>query len=317
MVTNLDGHITQNMVYIPFGEVLVEERNGSWTSSYLFNAKELDEETGLYYYGARYLNPSIALWLSTDPLQGKYPGMSPYNYCAGNPVKLVDPDGRNRVKREVEGVVEIYYDRNVKSQKDLCKFHSLNSRGNKGWFSRDKYNSTMLNDGDSFEGYTFYNDHKDNVNGKVFKEGKQVVGTKPIRGVTSDNKKFNVFVGTADDCVDASTLHKNIFGSYTGGNNPKSYAGEWNYDYIPYHIDEFPSIVHDHKYDAAGVSGGLGALFSLKVLEADKELAVSNGLICTETKDLETFAKSFATYGTFSFISTYKSVIKNIQDLWK
>nr|MCR5569026.1 hypothetical protein [Paludibacteraceae bacterium] len=37
------------MVYIPFGEVFVEERNGSWTSPYLFNAKELDEETGLYY----------------------------------------------------------------------------------------------------------------------------------------------------------------------------------------------------------------------------------------------------------------------------
>ena len=94
MVTDLDGHITQNVVYIPYGEVFVEERNGSWASSYLFNAKELDEETGLYYYGARYLNPSIALWLSTDPLQGKYPGMSPYNYCAGNPVKMVDPDGK-------------------------------------------------------------------------------------------------------------------------------------------------------------------------------------------------------------------------------
>ncbi|MBO4332385.1 MAG: RHS repeat-associated core domain-containing protein [Paludibacteraceae bacterium] len=94
MVTDLDGRITQNVVYIPYGEVFVEERNGSWASPYLFNAKELDEETGLYYYGARYLNPSIALWLSTDPLQGKYPGMSPYNYCAGNPVKLVDPDGK-------------------------------------------------------------------------------------------------------------------------------------------------------------------------------------------------------------------------------
>ena len=72
----------------------MEERNGSWTSPYLFNAKELDEETGLYYYGAHYLDHTTAVWLSTDPLQEKYPGMSPYNYCAGNPVKLVDPDGR-------------------------------------------------------------------------------------------------------------------------------------------------------------------------------------------------------------------------------
>ncbi|MBP3717500.1 MAG: hypothetical protein J6I79_08405 [Paludibacteraceae bacterium] len=94
MVTNEDGHITQNVVYIPYGEVFVEERNGSWTSSYLFNAKELDEETGLYYYGARYLDPPGARWLSVDPMWEKYMGMSPYNYCAGNPVKLVDPDGR-------------------------------------------------------------------------------------------------------------------------------------------------------------------------------------------------------------------------------
>ena len=61
---------------------------------YLFNGKELDEETGLYYYGARYLNPTSGMWLNVDPLFEKYVGMSPYNYCAGNPVKLVDMDGR-------------------------------------------------------------------------------------------------------------------------------------------------------------------------------------------------------------------------------
>ncbi|MBP5454982.1 MAG: hypothetical protein J6Y37_00600, partial [Paludibacteraceae bacterium] len=94
MVTNIDGKITQNVVYIPYGEVFVEERNGAWSSPYLFNAKELDEETGLYYYGARYLDPTSTRWLSVDPMWEKYMGMSPYNYCAGNPVSLVDPDGR-------------------------------------------------------------------------------------------------------------------------------------------------------------------------------------------------------------------------------
>lgn len=77
-----------------YGEVFIEERNGTWNTPYLFNGKELDEETSLYYYGARYLNPTNGMWLSTDPLFEKYVGMSPYNYCAGNPVKLVDPDGR-------------------------------------------------------------------------------------------------------------------------------------------------------------------------------------------------------------------------------
>ncbi|MCR5567638.1 MAG: RHS repeat-associated core domain-containing protein [Paludibacteraceae bacterium] len=74
------------------------ERNGSWVSSYLFNAKELDEETGLYYYGARYLDPTGAMWLSVDPMWINHPDKTPYNYCFNNPVKLVDPDGKTAVK---------------------------------------------------------------------------------------------------------------------------------------------------------------------------------------------------------------------------
>ena len=93
LVTDIDGEITQHVAYIPYGEVFVEQRNGSWNTPYLFNAKELDEETGLYYYGARYLDPTHAAWLSVDPLFEKYVGMTPYGYCAGNPVKLVDVDG--------------------------------------------------------------------------------------------------------------------------------------------------------------------------------------------------------------------------------
>ena len=94
LVTNSYGEITQNISYIPYGEIFVEETAGGWQSPYYFNAKELDEETGLYYYGARYLDPAGARWLSADPMLEKYVGMSPYNYCAGNPVKLVDPSGR-------------------------------------------------------------------------------------------------------------------------------------------------------------------------------------------------------------------------------
>ena len=82
------------MEYIPYGEVFVEERNSQFSTNFLFNAKELDNETGLYYYGARYLDPTGAMWLSVDPMWEKYAGMSPYNYCAGNPVKLVDPKRR-------------------------------------------------------------------------------------------------------------------------------------------------------------------------------------------------------------------------------
>ena len=76
-----------------YGEVFIEERNGTWNTPYLFNGKELDEETGLYYYGARYLNPTNGMWLSVDPLFEKYVGMSPYKYCNLNPMRFIDPLG--------------------------------------------------------------------------------------------------------------------------------------------------------------------------------------------------------------------------------
>ena len=50
-------------------------------------------ETELYYYGARYYNPSVSTWLSVDPWADKYPHVTPYNFVEGNPVMLIDPTG--------------------------------------------------------------------------------------------------------------------------------------------------------------------------------------------------------------------------------
>jgi RHS repeat-associated protein len=48
---------------------------------------------GLYYYGARYYDPKVSVWLSVDPLAHEYPGLSPYNFVANNPLIFIDPDG--------------------------------------------------------------------------------------------------------------------------------------------------------------------------------------------------------------------------------
>lgn len=77
------------------GEVFIEERNNIWNTPYLFNAKEFDEETGLYYYGARYYDSRLSLWMSTDPLEEKYPNISSYCYSNNNPIKYIDPDGND------------------------------------------------------------------------------------------------------------------------------------------------------------------------------------------------------------------------------
>lgn len=92
-ITNLDGEVVQHIEYVPFGEVFIEERNSVWNTPYLFNAKEFDEETGLYYYGSRYYNSRLSIWLSSDPMHEKFPNVTSYNYCLNNPIKFLDDDG--------------------------------------------------------------------------------------------------------------------------------------------------------------------------------------------------------------------------------
>ena len=59
-----------------------------------FTGKERDEETGYGYFGARYVDYELmTMWLSVDPMSDKYPSISPYAYCAWNPIRVVDPDG--------------------------------------------------------------------------------------------------------------------------------------------------------------------------------------------------------------------------------
>jgi len=127
-VSNINKELTSNFCaentrrVVRFGEVFVEERNNKWNTPYLFNAKELDEETGLYYYGARYYDPRTGVWLSTDPMQEKYQGISTYVYCGNNPVRLIDPTGRdlfdiqgNLVSKDNTNIIRIQFFNNTET----------------------------------------------------------------------------------------------------------------------------------------------------------------------------------------------------------
>ena len=82
-------------------ELTNNEYNSPCLCCNTFTGKEKDSETGFYYFGARYYDPSLSgLFLSVDPMSDKYPNLSPYAYCAWNPVKLVDPDGKEWDKPE-------------------------------------------------------------------------------------------------------------------------------------------------------------------------------------------------------------------------
>jgi RHS repeat-associated protein len=96
LITDASGNVTQQLDYLPYGEVFLEKRaNVDYHTPYKFNGKELDEETGLYYYGARYMNPRLSIWYATDPLQEDYPYVSTYTYTYCNPILIIDPNGES------------------------------------------------------------------------------------------------------------------------------------------------------------------------------------------------------------------------------
>ena len=122
-ISNLDGEVVQHLEYVPFGEVFLEEKNSKWNTPYLFTSKELDRETGMYYFGARYYDPKYSIWASVDPLavynpvmeeefyyDGDHNGgmynsgnLNTYGYCYQSPVLFFDPNGKQNVAGAIIG----------------------------------------------------------------------------------------------------------------------------------------------------------------------------------------------------------------------
>jgi RHS repeat-associated protein len=206
---------------------MAEQNVAGWATPYQFNAKELDENTGLYYYGARYYDPRISVWHGVDPLADMYPDWSPYTYTMNNPITYWDPTGM--------GTEDVIY--------------------------------------------------KDQNGDEVFREKKEgpdviidvfSIEIKEIKGPSLAKDNTNVAVFQKDvifgcpTCLDKSTLFQNIFDlTYPGGNNPKSYDGKPNYDFIPTSLAEYPAIGHDRRYDRLGTAGAAGLFFDTKAIGAD------------------------------------------------
>jgi RHS repeat-associated protein len=92
---------------------------------FTFSAKEKDTETGLSYFGSRYYSSDLSIWLSVDPMSDKYPSLSPYVYCADNPVKLIDFDGQDWVL--VTGNAALWYGGEVGDKSNLIHTYKATS----------------------------------------------------------------------------------------------------------------------------------------------------------------------------------------------
>jgi RHS repeat-associated protein len=122
-VTDASGEVFQHLEYTAWGETFVEEHSNTDRTPYLFNGKELDEETELYYYGSRYYDGRTSIWLAIDALADKYPAWSPSSYTLNNPLRYSDPDGRGPNdwvgKKDATGTkITWTWDENIKSEAD-------------------------------------------------------------------------------------------------------------------------------------------------------------------------------------------------------
>ena len=124
-ITDHLGVVRQHIEYMAFGETFVEEHTSSDTQPYLYNGKELDGETGLYYYGARYYDPEASMWASVDPMAEEYAGKSPIGFVSSNPINRIDPDGN----ADLGGVCYAVPQWDLPSGKELGDYAEKGMRG--------------------------------------------------------------------------------------------------------------------------------------------------------------------------------------------
>ena len=306
VVCSASGSVDQVNHYYPFGGLFGESTGGD-TQRYKYNDKVFDQTRGInwYDYGARFMCPDVGRFITMDPMAEKYYSVSPYAYCDNNPINAIDPNGMDWVLREYNGIKEFYYDRNIRSQKDINRIYGANSGIN------------YIQNNSSFElggtSYTFYNDNDDNKYGYVTKKGKKLDNSNILYG-----DDFTIF-GTTDNSVDAQTLHNNIFRtSYTGSNNPKDYNGNESYQYKPRNKSEYGSYIHDILYSRAKARGANDAFlnFTPKVVAADQFLVYYNyyNMMSPNTPILDR-GRSALTAALFSFIVGYKTIINLLDEL--
>ncbi len=202
-----------------------------FSSRYKFNGKELDQETGLYYYGARYYNPSISRWLSVDPLAEKYTSFSPYNFTLNNPdfdgrsvendYKLDKKTGKISLIKNTQDTSDTLYatdkngniieNKSVTIQKDkpedntIISELAIDKKDNKGKLVNFAITKNIKNALNVFQFAAYYSDKEWGVAGSTINGGTFAVGTyreedkSPVFsdtnlniGFTNRNVKFDI-----------------------------------------------------------------------------------------------------------------------------
>ncbi len=142
--------------YHPFGSTSFHTvDSGAEVSAkrYRYTGKERDDETGLYYYGARYYAAWLGRWTGCDPA-GSKDSLNLYCFVKGNPIRFNDVDGKQSAD-EIIGYVEKRFNVDLPGVDQIESFNYTNNTDEKGNITSETYNCTSKS-GDVFAGRTEY-----------------------------------------------------------------------------------------------------------------------------------------------------------------
>ena len=267
MVVDSNDNIRETINYYPFGSEMRMENpallTGGTSHPFRFTGKEFDKMHGLntYDYGARHYNPVTARWDRVDPLCEKYYSMSPYNYCGGNPINAIDPNGCDWISAKYGDELFVYYDSRIKNKDDIVKVYYDDEY-------RDYYDIQYVGETGSVYGYmgeekiTLYTLNSNGSYNDSF--GNEITSEISIEGL--------LHIGNSKMLSSNYKFGDNYYGIYLGSENPYSDDNDF-YAIPPIDRLDYSAFIHDKAYDMFNARGKLDALLNRSVANADYQLS--------------------------------------------
>ena len=293
-----NGAIMQINHYYPFGMPMNAGLNTGF-QPWKFGGKEFDRTAGLdlYDFEARAYDPSTARFLRHDDLTEKYLPLSPYTYCANNPLRLIDPTGMDWVTAEYGEHLFYFFHKDITAQTDLTTIF--------GEGTNVKYLGKS-------EEYLLVNNPETDTNTAIslYEDGSYAVNDISY----SSDMEYDInsiHIGSNDDQVNRlSNDNANFYGSYYGPLNPMK-GDKYSYVTPPSNYLDFAAFQHDRDYDKVGAVGPLDALQNTRTSTADLYLSLRS---YKQVAYGHSFKERFAALGSgysFFWIYLYK-MAKNV-----
>lgn len=246
-------------VFYPYGMPMVDVNSRS-EQPYKFGGKEMDRTGGLdlYDFEARQYDSALPGFTSADPKAPDYSELSPYAYCAGNPLRYVDPTGMDWIFAKYENHHFFFYDENIESKEDV---KNIIDKGTDIQYLGKDISVWIKKGGIENKRMHLYGNGDFSIDGIIqnqeYNDEKLHVGSVRFLDWTKgDTKKL---------------YDKNYHGVYLGHRNPKLKGGGDSYAVPPVDYVDYAAFLHDKDYDRIGASG-LGGVVSFSTMEADRQI---------------------------------------------